>query len=51
MDQRFVNAFRLSWAWTGRDRIAEGMEVLADAVKELLRQPPGDSGLSGLGHF
>ncbi|HCY84736.1 MAG TPA: hypothetical protein DHV36_06335 [Desulfobacteraceae bacterium] len=51
MDQRFVNAFRLSWAWTGRERITEGVEVLADAVKELLRQPPGDSGLSGLGHF
>lgn len=51
LDQRFVNAFRLSWAWTGRERIVEGVEILADAVKELLRHPPGDSGLSGLGHF
>ncbi|MEH0019861.1 MAG: PLP-dependent aminotransferase family protein [Desulfobacter sp.] len=51
MDQRFVNAFRLGWAWTDADQIAEGIEILADAVKELLRKTPGDSGLSGLGHF
>lgn len=50
-DQRFVNAFRLSWAWTGKEEIVEGIEILADAVKELLRRPPGDSGLSGLGQF
>ncbi|MCG8634499.1 MAG: PLP-dependent aminotransferase family protein [Desulfobacterales bacterium] len=51
MDQRFVNAFRLGWAWTDADQIVEGMEILADAIKELLRKPPGDAGLSGLGHF
>ena len=50
-DQRYVNAFRLSWAWTGEREISEGIEILADAVKELLRRPPGDSGLSGLGSF
>ncbi len=51
MDQRFVNAFRLGWAWTDTEQIAEGMEILADAIKELLRKPSGDAGLSGLGHF
>lgn len=51
MDQRFVNSFRLSWAWTDVEQIMEGMEILADSVKEMLRRPPGDSGLSGLGHF
>ncbi len=51
MDQRFVNCFRLSYAWTDQDQIAEGVEILADTVKELLSSPPGDSGLSGLGNF
>lgn len=51
IDQRFVNCFRLSWAWSSPEQIAEGMEILADGVKELLRRCPGDSGLSGLGHF
>ncbi len=51
IDQRFVNSFRLSWAWAGLDEIAEGIEILADTVKELLRKPPGDSGMSGLIHF
>lgn len=51
IDQRFVRSFRLSWAWTDEDQISEGVEILADTIKELLRQPPGDAGLSGLGHF
>ncbi|MCP4720986.1 MAG: PLP-dependent aminotransferase family protein [Desulfobacteraceae bacterium] len=51
IDQRFVNSFRLSWAWSGPDEILEGIEILADTVKELLRQSPGDSGMSGLIHF
>lgn len=51
IDQRFVRHFRLSYAWTGKEEIIEGIEILADAVKELLRQSPGDSGLSGLGNF
>lgn len=51
IDQRFVKHFRLSYAWSGPEQISEGIEILADAVKELLRHPPGDSGLSGLGNF
>jgi DNA-binding transcriptional MocR family regulator len=51
MDQRFVNAFRLGWPWTDTEQIVEGIEILADAIKELLRKPSGDAGLSGLGHF
>ncbi len=51
IDQRFVKHFRLSYAWSGLDQIVEGIEILADAVKELLRHSPGDSGLSGLGNF
>ncbi|MCD4722681.1 MAG: PLP-dependent aminotransferase family protein [Desulfobacula sp.] len=51
IDQRFVKSFRLSWAWSDQDEIIEGIEILADTIKEFLRQPPGDSGLSGLGNF
>ena len=51
MNQGFVNAFRLGWAWTDLSDIQKGMELLAEAVKELLRRSPGDAGLSGLGHF
>ncbi|NOX34440.1 MAG: PLP-dependent aminotransferase family protein [Deltaproteobacteria bacterium] len=51
MDQRFVKSFRLSWACTDKDEIEEGIEILAEAIKELLRRAPGDSGLSGLGNF
>ncbi|WP_022669357.1 PLP-dependent aminotransferase family protein [Desulfospira joergensenii] len=49
MDKRFMNNFRLSWAWTDVNEIEEGMEILADAVKELLRKPPGEP--NGLLHF
>ena len=51
IDQRFVKSFRLSWAWSDQDEIIEGIEILADTIKELLHLPPGDSGLSGLGNF
>ncbi|MFA5902634.1 MAG: PLP-dependent aminotransferase family protein [Desulfobacula sp.] len=51
IDQRFVKHFRLSYAWSDPEQIIEGIEILADAVKGLLRHPPGDSGLSGLGNF
>jgi len=51
IDQRFVNSFRLSWSWSDHAEIVEGIEILADTVKELLSRPPGDSGLSGLGNF
>ena len=33
------------------DEIASGVSLLADAVKELLRHPAGDPGLSGVGSF
>ncbi len=51
IDQRFVKSFRLTWAWVNKDEIAEGIEILADTVKELLRHSPGNLGLSGLGNF
>ncbi|MCM2284509.1 MAG: PLP-dependent aminotransferase family protein [Desulfobacula sp.] len=51
IDQRFVKHFRLSFAWSDLEKIVEGIEILADTVKEILRHPPGDSGLSGLGNF
>jgi 2-aminoadipate transaminase len=51
IDQRFVNCFRLSYAWADVEQIKEGVELLAGAVEELLQRPPGDSGLSGLGSF
>lgn len=51
LDQRYISSFRLSWAWTDEQQIAEGVEILADAIKELFRQPPGEAGLSGLGNF
>jgi DNA-binding transcriptional MocR family regulator len=51
IDQRFVNCFRISYAWADVEQIKEGVELLAGAVEELLQRPPGDSGLSGLGSF
>jgi len=51
IDHRFVHALRLSTAWADKHQIKEGVELLASAVEELISQPPGDSGLSGLGNF
>lgn len=51
IDQRYVNALRLSTAWVDKHEIKEGVELLAAAIEELISQPPGDSGLSGLGNF
>ncbi|MFH1136723.1 MAG: PLP-dependent aminotransferase family protein [Pseudomonadota bacterium] len=51
LDHRFVNAFRLSYGSVGVEQIREGIELLAFAVKELLKEPPGDPGLGGLGAF
>jgi DNA-binding transcriptional MocR family regulator len=51
IDQRYVNSLRLTYTWTDIDQIKEGIEILADTIKELLRKPPGDSGLSGIGSF
>ncbi|MFT5699519.1 MAG: 2-aminoadipate transaminase [Desulforhopalus sp.] len=51
IDQRFVHCFRLSYALLDEDQITEGIELLAGAVEDLLRRPPGDNGLTGLGSF
>lgn len=51
IDHRFVNAFRLSYSEVDVAQIQEGIELLADAVRELLQSPHNDLGLSGLGDF
>ena len=51
IDHRFVNGFRLSYGSLDPPAIREGVEMLADAVKELLTRPPGEAGMSGLGDF
>lgn len=51
IDQRYVNALRLSSAWVDKNQIKEGIELLANTIEEFISQPPGDSGLSGLGNF
>ncbi len=51
IDQRYVHALRLSTAWADKHQIKEGIELLSAAIEELISQPPGDSGLSGLGNF
>ncbi len=51
IDQRYINAFRLSCAWVDNNQIKEGIELLANTIEEFISQPPGDSGLSGLGNF
>ena len=51
VDHRFINAFRLSYGDLDIEMIKEGVELLASAVKEMLRQKPNDPGLSGLGDF
>jgi 2-aminoadipate transaminase len=51
IDQRFVNAIRLSYAMSDVAEIERGIQLLAGAVDEFLRRPPGDTGLSGLGTY
>jgi len=51
IDQRFVHSFRLSVSWADENQIKEGIELLANAVEEFIKQPPGDTGLSGLGSY
>ncbi|MEW5724067.1 MAG: PLP-dependent aminotransferase family protein [Thermodesulfobacteriota bacterium] len=51
LDHRYVNAFRLSYGGVEVEQIQEGVELLALAVKALLKQAPGDPGLGGLGDF
>lgn len=48
IDHRFINAFNLGYGSLEPEKIHEGIELLADAIKELLRIPPGSVGLSGL---
>ena len=49
LDHRFLNGFNLGYGSLEPEKIHEGIELLADAVKELLKTSPEDSGLSGLG--
>ena len=51
IDHRYVNSIRLSCAWGNDNLIKEGIELLADVISEFICQPPGDSGLSGMGGF
>lgn len=51
LNHRFMNAFRFCYGSVEPAQITEGIELLADAVNEILEGPPGDSGLSGLGDF
>ena len=51
VDHRFINAFRLSYGSVNPEQIREGIELLAEAVKGLMKGPPSDPGLSGLGDF
>lgn len=51
INHRFMHALRFCYGSVEPDQITEGIELLADAVKELLEEPPDDPGLSGLGDF
>ncbi len=51
VDHRFINGFRLSYGSLTVEEIKEGIELLSDAVKELIKEPPKEVGLSGLGDF
>ncbi len=51
IDQRYLHALRLSTAWSDTLQIKEGIELLACTIEDFMRQPPEDSGLSGLGNF
>jgi len=51
VDHRFLNAFRLSYGSLEPPAVEEGVRLLADAVGALLRDPPSDSGLTGLGDY
>lgn len=51
VDHRFINAFRLSYGTVTSEQIQKGIDLLAGAVKELMKGAPTDPGLSGLGDF
>jgi len=49
VDHRNTHAFRLSFGSLAPETIAEGVDLLAEAVNDLLARPPEDRGLSALG--
>lgn len=51
MTHRFIPGFRLSYGSVTPDKIHEGIELLADAARKLLKEQPSDPGLTGLGSF
>jgi 2-aminoadipate transaminase len=51
VDHRFVNALRIGYGGLPPNQIIEGIELLADATRDLLQQPPAVGALSGLGEF
>jgi 2-aminoadipate transaminase len=51
VDHRFVNAFALRYSCVETDDIHKGIERLGNAARVLLKQPPSDPGLSGLGGY
>jgi DNA-binding transcriptional MocR family regulator len=51
VDHRFINAFRLSYGSVLPEQIRKGIDLLAGAVKELMKGATSDPGLSGLGDF
>jgi 2-aminoadipate transaminase len=51
LDHRFINAFKLSYTGVTPEQIKTGIQALGEAVKELLKGPPSEPGLSGLGDF
>jgi DNA-binding transcriptional MocR family regulator len=51
VDHRYINGFRFSYGSVTPEQIQEGVELLADGVRELLKGPPGEHGLGGLGDF
>jgi DNA-binding transcriptional MocR family regulator len=51
VDHRFMNAFRLSYGSVSLEQIRKGITFLAEATRELMKGPPSDPGLSGLGDF
>jgi 2-aminoadipate transaminase len=51
VDHRFVNAFRIGYGGLPPEQVTEGIELLADATRDLLQHPPAGGGLSGLGEF
>jgi 2-aminoadipate transaminase len=51
IDHRFVNGFKIGYGSTSLNKIREGIKILSDAVKILLKNPPVDPGQAFLGNF